>query len=146
VDHTYETCLLKTAITQSANTESRKEFSRIRGSLKYKALSTVWVMRRFMNKRKRTAESNLFKIWTRNSIRAGAINGSSAQMYSVGHLLLLLLFYFHFVKILLSKHVKSSWTSKEGEMGGTCGMHGREEKYIQGFGWKTCSKEAAWKT
>lgn len=58
-----------------------------------------------MNKRKRTAESNLFKIQTRNSIRAGAINGSAAQMYSEGHLLiLLLLVYLRFMKNLLSKH------------------------------------------
>jgi hypothetical protein len=58
-----------------------------------------------VNKRKRTAESNLFKISTRISIRAGAVNGSAAQMYSEGHLLLLLLlFYFRSVKNLLARH------------------------------------------
>lgn len=89
----------------------------MRGSLKNKALPTVWIKRRFVNKWKRI---HLFKIKTRSSIRAdAAANGSAAQMFSKEHLLLLLLLlYFRFVKNFLSEHrlfffVKSSRTSNQ---------------------------------
>jgi hypothetical protein len=35
---------------------------------------------------------------------------------------------------------------KENEVGGTCGTHGREEEYVQGFDGKTRRKETTWNT
>lgn len=29
-------------------------------------------------------------------------------------------------------------------MGGACGKNGRDEKYVQNFGQKTCMEETAW--
>jgi hypothetical protein len=34
---------------------------------------------------------------------------------------------------------------KENEVGGTCGMHGRGEESMQGFGGKARRKETTWK-
>jgi hypothetical protein len=34
----------------------------------------------------------------------------------------------------------------ENEVGGTCGMHGRGEESVQGFGGKSQRKETTWKT
>jgi hypothetical protein len=36
--------------------------------------------------------------------------------------------------------------SKEDEVGGTCSMNGRDEKYIQNFSWNTSSEETTWRT
>jgi hypothetical protein len=35
---------------------------------------------------------------------------------------------------------------KKDEMGGACGMHGKGEKCVQGFGGKARQKEATWET
>jgi len=35
---------------------------------------------------------------------------------------------------------------KEDEMGGSCITHGRDEKFIHYFGWKTWWEETTWKT
>ena len=33
---------------------------------------------------------------------------------------------------------------EKNEIGGTCGTYGRQERFIQGFGWETRVKETGW--
>jgi hypothetical protein len=43
-------------------------------------------------------------------------------------------------------HVLLADQIKENEVGGTCGIYGREEESVEGFGGKAKRKETTWKT
>jgi hypothetical protein len=49
------------------------------------------------------------------------------------------------VKHGLSCEEDKVWQQGEGVMGRECGMNGKEEKCMQGFGWKAQMKETPWK-
>jgi hypothetical protein len=47
--------------------------------------------------------------------------------------------------VLLARYYPGDQT-KHKKIGGTCGTHERQERYIEGFGGETCRKETTWKT
>jgi len=49
------------------------------------------------------------------------------------------------VKHGLSHEEDTVWQQDEGVMSRECGMHGREEKCMQGFHWEVQMKETSWK-